>query len=57
MSGAEHRAMRLARALLRALLRALRRFEDSWLGDFVGGLILFATGYLLMMIAYGLGFY
>ena len=47
----------LFRAFLRALYRAGRRFEDSWLGDFVGGLILFVTGYLLMMIAYGLGFY
>ena len=52
--------------IIRTVLRALRWLEDSWLGDFVGGLILFATGYLLilfatgyllMMIAYGFGFY
>ncbi len=49
--------MRRVRCLFCALSRALRRLEDSWLGDFVGGLSIFVTGYLLMMIAYGFGFY
>ncbi len=49
--------MRRVRCLFRAILRALRRLNDSWLGDFVAALSIFVTVYLLMMIAYGLGFY
>ena len=49
--------MRLVRTILRALYRAARRLEDSWLGEFLAALSIFVTAYLLMMIAYGLGFY
>lgn len=36
---------------MRRLLRGLRRLEDHWIGDLIGVVSLFGTGWLLFTVA------
>lgn len=40
--------------VLRRLLRAARAFEDSWVGDLVGVICLFATLYIALVAGWAL---
>lgn len=37
--------------LFRTILAAARRLEESWVGDLLGAVCLFVTGYLLTFLA------
>lgn len=41
--------------LLRSVARAARALDDHWIGDLIGAVSLFAGGWMLMLIGYGMG--
>lgn len=41
---------------MRKLIKIINWLDDHWLGDLIAVVSLFATGYLLLVIGYGLGY-
>lgn len=37
------------------ILRGMRALDDHWLGDLIGSVSLFASGYGLLFLGYGAG--
>jgi len=41
---------------MRKLIKIINKLDDHWLGDLIGVVSLFASGYILLLLGHGWGF-
>ena len=41
---------------MRSLIKFINRLNDHWVGDLIGVISIFATGYILLLMGHGLGY-